>query len=154
MGKLCALLASLVLAGVCNQAFALDAQDCESQASRMKSAARNAFLTSCLARLASPENVRQAVLRKKRAVCERNAKNLSLHDDLKVMYIGSCIERNEAAQAYAHAGTSTYILRISLEQRALPEMRKPAPVVTIAQKVTNGRKDRQRSRQFSTCKNG
>lgn len=153
MGKLLALLALLVLPGIPGHAFALDERDCESQASHMKNNARADFLTSCLARLASPENVRQAVLRKKQAVCERNAKNLSLHDELKNRYIGTCLERNEAAQAYVYAGSSKYVLRISLEQHDTGA-RKPAPVVTIVQKEANGRKYRQHSRQVATCKNG
>lgn len=161
MGKLCALLVLLVLSGISSSAFAQDARDCESQASHMKNTARADFLTSCLARLASPENVRQAVLRKKQAVCERNAKNLSLYGEWKGRYIGSCLERNEAARAYASAGSGTkYVLRISLEQFTIHKTSKPAPVVAIAQppvmtvahKESNGRKYKQHSRQADTCK--
>lgn len=161
MGKLLALLALFVLPGISGHAFALDARDCESQASHIKNNTRAGFLTSCLARLASTENVRQAVLRRKQAVCERNAKNLLLHDELKSRYIGTCLERNEAAQAYASAGSGTkYALRISLEQLTIHKMSKPAPVVaiakppvvTVAHKESNGRKYKHHNRQVATCK--
>ena len=146
MGKLLALLVLIVLPGISSHAFALDAEDCELQASRMKSAVRTDFLTSCLVRLASPENVRQVALQKKRAVCERNAKNLSLRNDWKSRYIGTCLERNDAALAYA-APVRKYVLRVTLEQREFPRTRKPAPVVSIVQKAA-----RQRGRQIAACK--
>lgn len=155
MGKSIALLASVLLSVMANAASAVEARDCEAQASRMKVAERAGFLTACLSGLGSPENVKQAVLRKKKGTCERNAKNLSLRDEFRSRYIGICVERNEAALAYAAA--NRHIFRISAGQLAVPETARPAPVASIPQKKpAKGRNGKLRTRQASaaTCKEG
>ena len=151
MGKSIVLLASVVLLVMANAASAAGA--CESQASRMKASERTGFLMSCLNRMGASENVRQAVLRKKKGYCERNAKNLSLHDEFRSKYIGICLERNEAALAHAEAGKQAF--RISPAQLAAFLASKPAPIVNIplknpARKVNA--KPRVRQVSAATCK--
>jgi hypothetical protein len=155
MGKSIALLASVLLSVMANAASAVEARDCEAQASRMKVAERAGFLTACMERLGAPENVRQAVLRKRKGACERNAKNLSLRDEFRSRYVGICIERNDAALAYADAGRRGF--RIYPELAAATETKKPAPVVSIPQKkLAKGKNGKLRTRQASaaTCKEG
>jgi hypothetical protein len=132
MVKSIALLSSVILLCVVDSASAIDARDCASMASRMKAAVRTEFLASCLDRVALPENVRQEVRREKQAACERNAKNLMLHDELKSRYVGICLERNEAALANADAGKRVF--RIPPEAAASAGVKKSAPVVSIPQK--------------------
>lgn len=154
MGKSIALLASVALSVMASSASAVDARDCESQASRMKASDRAGFLTSCLSRLGAPENVKQAVLRKKKGTCERNAKNLSLRDEFRSRYVGICVERNEAALAYADSGRRAFRIYPALAE-AVAETKKPAPVASIPQKrLAKGRNGKPRTRQASaaTCR--
>lgn len=152
MDKSIVLLASVVLSVMANAASAADT--CESQASRLKASERTGFLTSCLDRMREPENVRQAVLRKKTGYCERNAKNLSLHDEFRSRYIGICLERNEAALAHAEVGKQVF--RISPAQLVALWGGKPAPMENISQKNPARKVNaKPRARQISaaTCKN-
>lgn len=130
MEKSIALLALLALSVMANAASA--ASTCESQASRVKASERTGFLKSCLDRMGSPENVRQAVLHKKRLSCERNAKNLSLRDESRNKYVGACIEKNEAALARAESGKRVF--RISREQLAAFFTGKSAQTANAPQK--------------------
>ncbi len=157
MGKSIALLVSLL--GMAGSASAIEARDCEAQALRVQTAMRAEFLASCVARLGSPENVRQAVLRKKTGYCERNAKNLSLRDEFRGRYVGICVERNDAALAYADAGRNAFRIHPAL----FGAEAEPAPVAEVPQKrvVKSGKlskkrnaKPRIRQAAAATCKGG
>ncbi len=160
MGKSIALLASIVLSVMANAASAASARDCGAQASSMKASERTGFLMACLERLGAPENVRQAVLRKKTGYCERNAKNLSLRDEFRGRYVSICTERNDAALAYADAGRHAFRIHPAL---FVAEAEKPAPVAEVPQKrvVKSGKlskkrnaKPRIRQAAAATCKDG
>lgn len=76
-------------------------ESCEDQSRRIDEAARHCFLTACLDRMSSPEQVKQRAERKKRAACEQNAKNLALSVAKRDGYIKSCLSENEASSAIA-----------------------------------------------------
>lgn len=83
-------------------------QSCENKAKQVATNKRDEFLTSCLAQISSPANVKENAQQNKRRTCEQNAKNLNLNPGKKPEYFDQCMNKNEAAtQAKKVAGNST-----------------------------------------------
>ena len=72
-------------------------QSCEAKSQQIRGEARNKFLTSCLARASSPENVKAVAAQMKRARCEQNSKNMRLEGGKKSDYINDCMNKDVAA---------------------------------------------------------
>lgn len=113
----------LALLFIANPVFAVNAGSCEAQAARIKDTERNKFMVSCLAKLSSSANVKQAAQQKKRGACEQNARNHSLQGVKKDDYLRICMQKNEAVAAIADVkGTNA----IGVEKPAETLSTKPA----------------------------
>lgn len=86
-------------------ALAMEASSCAARSAHLRLSERNAYMKSCLAQVSSPANVKEAELRRKRALCEQNAKNFKLQGNDRANYIATCMNRNEAEAAAKHNQT-------------------------------------------------
>jgi hypothetical protein len=83
-------------------------QSCANKAKQVATDKRDEFLTSCLAQISTPANVKENAQQNKRRTCEQNAKNLKLNPGKKPEYFDQCMNKNEAAtQAKKIASHST-----------------------------------------------
>jgi hypothetical protein len=80
-------------------AVALEASSCAAKSVHLKPSERSTYLKSCLAQVSSPANVKDAELRRKRALCEQNAKNYKMQGNNRNEYIATCMNENEALAA-------------------------------------------------------
>lgn len=51
-----------------------------------------------LAQSSSPTNVKNVLAQQRASYCEQNARNLGLQGDDRTHYVGTCVNRNEAAE--------------------------------------------------------
>lgn len=72
-------------------------QSCETKARQIAADKREDFLTSCLAQISAPANVREVTQQNKRRSCEQNVKNQKLNPGKKLEYFDQCMHENEAA---------------------------------------------------------
>lgn len=72
-------------------------QSCENKAKQVAPEKRDAFITSCLAQVSAPSNVKEVSQQNKRRTCEQNAKNLKLNPNNRSGYFDQCMNKNEAA---------------------------------------------------------
>ena len=97
------------------QAWAVaDSQSCENRSQQLRGAAKESFLSSCLAqtleKTSTPASVQAVTAESKRKTCEQNAKNMKMEGNRKSSYIGDCIKSNEAASEARKAGVQEHII--------------------------------------------
>lgn len=109
-----------LLMGSSSFSFAVQTgQSCENKSQRVATEKRDEFLTSCLAQISAPSNVKENAQLSKRRTCEQNAKNLKLNPGTKPEYFDQCMNRNEAAtQAKKSASRSTHSAKSSKRDAA------------------------------------
>lgn len=95
--KYVTVLTCALLAAIASPCFAQDDnKTCHAKAEKIANTAeRTAFLKSCLAKRASPENTARTAQRHKEAQCDMNAKNLKLEGEKKAEYLAHCYHESD-----------------------------------------------------------
>jgi hypothetical protein len=93
--KYIAAIICLLLTTVTAPALAHEVNTCADQAEKVKINDRDEFLKSCLAKLATPENVAKSEKHDKQQHCDTNAKNMKLDGKKKTEYLDHCYHEND-----------------------------------------------------------
>lgn len=97
--KYITVLTCVLLTAFASPSFAQnDNKTCAAKADQITSTAeRTAFMKSCLAKRAAPENTAKIAQGHKEAQCDLNAKNLKLDGKKKADYLEHCYQENDFA---------------------------------------------------------
>lgn len=91
-----------------------DSQSCEDRSQQLRGAAKESFLSSCLAQTleqtSTPARVQAVTAESKRKTCEQNAKNMKLEGNTRASYITDCMNSNEAASEARKAGVKEHLI--------------------------------------------
>jgi hypothetical protein len=93
-----AALTCLLLISIAPTAFALPNNDCAARSEKVNQAERENFMKTCLAEVGTPDKVKEAKQKHKKARCDQNAKNMKLEGAEKGNYQSECISKNQAAE--------------------------------------------------------
>lgn len=117
-------------------------QSCENKARQVSPEKRDAYITTCLAQVSAPSNVKEVTQQNKRRTCEQNAKNLKLNPNNKSGYFEQCMNKNEAAAKAK-----------MIQNRAEPTARKAAKISCAQRAKEQHLTGHARKRFMGSCTN-